>query len=95
MRDIQARKSANLLKSLTYPCFNGCGEKNTWIPLPVVPSCNIQCNYCLGRENCGHNATEWHAEDLKGILEMLEDCDGVITMRKEFGKTFTRERIHA
>ncbi|MDR2051873.1 MAG: nitrogenase cofactor biosynthesis protein NifB [Treponema sp.] len=52
MRDIQAQKSANLLKSLTHPCFNGCGGKNTRIHLPVAPSCNIQCNYCLRKYGC-------------------------------------------
>ncbi|MDR2134487.1 MAG: radical SAM protein, partial [Treponema sp.] len=49
---IAAGKSANLLKSLTHPCFNGCGGKNSRIHLPVAPSCNIQCNYCRREYEC-------------------------------------------
>jgi MoaA/NifB/PqqE/SkfB family radical SAM enzyme len=45
-------KSVNLLKSLTHPCFNGCGGKNSRIHLPVAPSCNIQCNYCRRKYEC-------------------------------------------
>jgi nitrogenase cofactor biosynthesis protein NifB len=44
--------SANLLKSLTHPCFNGCGGNNTRIHLPVAPDCNIQCNYCIRKYEC-------------------------------------------
>jgi MoaA/NifB/PqqE/SkfB family radical SAM enzyme len=55
MRDqpsVKTKTSANLLKSLTHPCFNGCGGKNNRIHLPVAPSCNIQCNYCLRKYDC-------------------------------------------
>jgi MoaA/NifB/PqqE/SkfB family radical SAM enzyme len=41
-------------------------------------------HYCRGRENCGRNAAEagwYHEEALDGILEVLDDCDGVIAMR--------------
>jgi MoaA/NifB/PqqE/SkfB family radical SAM enzyme len=48
----QARKSGNHLKSLTHPCFNGCGGKNSRIHLPVARTCNIQCNYCLRKYDC-------------------------------------------
>ncbi|MDR2184918.1 MAG: radical SAM protein [Treponema sp.] len=44
--------SLNLKKSLSHPCFNGCGGKNTRIHLPVAPSCNIQCNYCVRKYDC-------------------------------------------
>jgi nitrogenase cofactor biosynthesis protein NifB len=43
---------ANRKKSLTHPCFNGCGGKNTRIHLPVAPVCNIQCNYCIRKFDC-------------------------------------------
>ncbi|MDR0600752.1 MAG: radical SAM protein [Treponema sp.] len=42
----------NRKKSLTHPCFNGCGGKNTRIHLPVAPACNIQCNYCVRKFEC-------------------------------------------
>ncbi|MDR1904468.1 MAG: radical SAM protein [Treponema sp.] len=42
----------NLKKSLSHPCFNGCGGKNTRIHLPVAPACNIQCNYCVRKYEC-------------------------------------------
>jgi MoaA/NifB/PqqE/SkfB family radical SAM enzyme len=47
-----ANKSVNLLKSLTHPCFNGCGGRNSRIHLPVAPACNIQCNYCHRKYEC-------------------------------------------
>ncbi|MDR0376890.1 MAG: radical SAM protein [Spirochaetaceae bacterium] len=45
-------KEENLKKSLTHPCFNGCGGKNTRIHLPVAPACTIQCNYCIRKYHC-------------------------------------------
>ncbi|MDR2313814.1 MAG: radical SAM protein [Spirochaetaceae bacterium] len=47
-----AAKAANLLKSLTHPCFSGCGGKHTRVHLPVAPDCNIQCNYCVRKFDC-------------------------------------------
>jgi MoaA/NifB/PqqE/SkfB family radical SAM enzyme len=37
--------------TLRHPCYNG-GCKNARIHLPVVPSCNISCNYCNRRYDC-------------------------------------------
>ncbi|MFP3043537.1 radical SAM protein [Treponema primitia] len=45
-------ETANRIKSLTHPCYNGCGGKNTRIHMPVAPLCNIQCNYCIRKFNC-------------------------------------------
>ncbi|MDR2607965.1 MAG: radical SAM protein [Treponema sp.] len=45
-------REENFRKSLSHPCFNGCGGKNTRIHLPVAPDCNIQCNYCVRKFEC-------------------------------------------
>lgn len=42
----------NNSKSLTHPCFNGGGGKNSRIHLPVAASCNIRCNYCRRKYEC-------------------------------------------
>jgi MoaA/NifB/PqqE/SkfB family radical SAM enzyme len=56
MPSVEARRSANLLKSATHPCFNGCGGNNTRIHLPVAPDCNIRCNYCLRKYDCANES---------------------------------------
>ncbi|MDR1446634.1 MAG: radical SAM protein, partial [Treponema sp.] len=45
-------REENFRRSLSHPCFNGCGGKNTRIHLPVAPDCNIQCNYCVRKFEC-------------------------------------------
>jgi nitrogenase cofactor biosynthesis protein NifB len=83
MPDIRARKNANLLKSLTHPCFNGCGGKNTRIHLPVAPSCNIQCNYCLRKYEC---VNESRPGVTAKVLTPEEALERFLEVRKRLGK---------
>ncbi len=39
-------------KTERHPCFNCGAGKNARIHLPVAPSCNIQCNYCVRKFDC-------------------------------------------
>jgi MoaA/NifB/PqqE/SkfB family radical SAM enzyme len=50
--DSGKKKAANLLKSISHPCFSGCGGGHSRIHLPVAPACNIQCNYCVRKYDC-------------------------------------------
>ncbi|MDR1352116.1 MAG: radical SAM protein [Treponema sp.] len=53
------KRTENLLKSLSHPCFNGgcaASGKHTRIHLPVAPACNIQCNYCVRRYECANES---------------------------------------
>lgn len=43
-------------KTKEHPCYNGCNHENARIHLPVAPSCNIQCNYCLRKYDCVHES---------------------------------------
>jgi len=46
-------KAAELVKKTAeHPCFNGCGSGYARMHLPVAPSCNIQCNYCVRKFDC-------------------------------------------
>ncbi|MDR1252902.1 MAG: nitrogenase cofactor biosynthesis protein NifB [Treponema sp.] len=83
MRDIQARKNTNLLKSLTHPCFNGCGGKNARIHLPVASSCNIQCNYCLRKYEC---VNESRPGVTAKVLTPEEALERFLEARKRLGK---------
>jgi MoaA/NifB/PqqE/SkfB family radical SAM enzyme len=78
-----ANKSANLLKSLTHPCFNGCGGKNRRIHLPVAPSCNIQCNYCLRKHSC---VNESRPGVTARVLTPQEALERFLEARKRLGK---------
>ncbi len=46
------RKAELAAKTLTHPCFNGCGSQYARMHLPVAPACNIQCNYCVRKFDC-------------------------------------------
>jgi MoaA/NifB/PqqE/SkfB family radical SAM enzyme len=76
-------KNANRLKSLTHPCFNGCGGKNTRIHLPVAPSCNIQCNYCLRKYEC---VNESRPGVTAKVLTPEEALERFLEARKRLGK---------
>lgn len=39
-------------KTKNHPCFNGCSSGCARMHLPVAPSCNIQCNYCVRKFDC-------------------------------------------
>jgi nitrogenase molybdenum-iron protein alpha/beta subunit/MoaA/NifB/PqqE/SkfB family radical SAM enzyme len=45
-------KAANMKKTETHPCFNGCGSEYARMHLPIAPKCNIQCNYCVRKFDC-------------------------------------------
>jgi MoaA/NifB/PqqE/SkfB family radical SAM enzyme len=84
---MQAGKSANLhglnsLKSLTHPCFNGCGGKNSRIHLPVAPSCNIQCNYCLRKYDC---VNESRPGVTAGVLTPQKALDRYLAVKERLG----------
>ncbi|MDR2795237.1 MAG: radical SAM protein, partial [Spirochaetaceae bacterium] len=49
---VDSKKAANLLKSLSHPCFSGCGGGHSRVHLPVAPACNVQCNYCVRKYDC-------------------------------------------
>ena len=36
-----------LKKTMEHPCYNCAGHQFARIHLPVAPSCNVQCNYCV------------------------------------------------
>lgn len=39
-------------KTMEHPCYNCAGHKYARIHLPVAPSCNVQCNYCVRKFDC-------------------------------------------
>ncbi len=39
-------------KTASHPCFNGCGTGYARMHLPIAPSCNVQCNYCVRKFDC-------------------------------------------
>lgn len=39
-------------KTMEHPCYNCAGHKFARIHLPVAPSCNVQCNYCVRKYDC-------------------------------------------
>lgn len=39
-------------KTLEHPCYNCAGHQFARIHLPVAPSCNVQCNYCVRKYDC-------------------------------------------
>ncbi len=39
-------------KTEQHPCYNCAGHKYARIHLPVAPSCNVQCSYCVRKFDC-------------------------------------------
>ncbi|KXL53129.1 FeMo cofactor biosynthesis protein NifB [Anaerotignum neopropionicum] len=39
-------------KTMEHPCYNCAGHQFARIHLPVAPSCNVQCNYCVRKYDC-------------------------------------------
>lgn len=39
-------------KTMEHPCYNCAGHKYARIHLPVAPTCNVQCNYCVRKFDC-------------------------------------------
>jgi MoaA/NifB/PqqE/SkfB family radical SAM enzyme len=83
MPDERALEPANALKSLSHPCFNGCGGKNTRIHLPVAPRCNIQCNYCLRKNDC---VNESRPGVSSAVLTPPEAADRIRAFKEKLGK---------
>ncbi len=52
---IKPRKNADILE--THPCFTEAAHyKFGRIHLPVAPSCNIQCRYCIRKYDCANES---------------------------------------
>jgi nitrogenase cofactor biosynthesis protein NifB len=75
-------RAENLKKSLSHPCFNGCGGKNTRIHLPVAPACNIQCNYCVRKYEC---ANESRPGVTARVYTPKEALDWFLSAREKLG----------
>ncbi|MDR3337700.1 MAG: nitrogenase cofactor biosynthesis protein NifB [Treponema sp.] len=75
-------RAENLKKSLSHPCFNGCGGKNTRIHLPVAPACNIQCNYCVRKYEC---ANESRPGVTARVCTPKEALDWFLSAREKLG----------
>jgi nitrogenase cofactor biosynthesis protein NifB len=76
-------KAANLLKSVTHPCFSGCGGKHTRIHLPVAPECNIRCNYCVRKFDCPNESRPGVST---GVLGPEEALARYLLVRERMGK---------
>jgi MoaA/NifB/PqqE/SkfB family radical SAM enzyme len=72
-----------LEKSLSHPCFNGCGGKNTRLHLPVAPACNIQCNYCVRKFEC---VNESRPGVTSQVLSPVEALERFVDVKKRLGK---------
>jgi nitrogenase cofactor biosynthesis protein NifB len=82
MPDSTSIRKENLKKSLTHPCFNGCGGKNTRIHLPVAPACNIQCNYCVRKYQCANESRPGVSAQ---VLSPREALDRFLAAREKLG----------
>jgi nitrogenase cofactor biosynthesis protein NifB len=76
-------KAANLFKSISHPCFSGCGGKHTRIHLPVAPECNIQCNYCVRKFDCPNESRPGVST---GVLNPQEALARYLLVRERMGK---------
>jgi MoaA/NifB/PqqE/SkfB family radical SAM enzyme len=69
---VDSKKAANLLKSVSHPCFSGCGGGHSRVHLPVAPACNIQCNYCVRKYDCPNESRPGVTARLLSPREALE-----------------------
>ncbi|MDR1867181.1 MAG: radical SAM protein [Treponema sp.] len=81
--DNQGKKAANLLKSVSHPCFSGCGGGYTRIHLPVAPACNIQCNYCVRKFDCPNESRPGVTAK---VLSPREALERYVLVKERFGK---------
>jgi MoaA/NifB/PqqE/SkfB family radical SAM enzyme len=77
------KKAANLVKSISHPCFSGCGGGHSRVHLPVAPACNIQCNYCVRKYDCPNESRPGVAAK---ILSPREALERYLLVKEKIGK---------
>jgi nitrogenase cofactor biosynthesis protein NifB len=55
-----------------HPCFDGCASKHARLHLPVAPSCNIRCNYCVRDYDCPNESRPGVTSGILSPREALE-----------------------
>ena len=74
---IKTRKSSDILKS--HPCFSKeAHHKFGRIHLPVAPSCNIQCRYCIRKYDCANESRPGITSRVMTSFEALERVRTVV-----------------
>ncbi|SHO52184.1 nitrogenase component 1 [Anaerocolumna xylanovorans] len=59
-------------KTMEHPCYNCAGHKYARIHLPVAPSCNVQCNYCVRKFDCPNESRPGVTSSILTPEEALE-----------------------
>lgn len=59
-------------KTEEHPCYNCGAHKFARIHLPVAPSCNVQCKYCVRKYDCANESRPGVTSDILTPLEALE-----------------------
>jgi nitrogenase molybdenum-iron protein alpha/beta subunit/MoaA/NifB/PqqE/SkfB family radical SAM enzyme len=60
------------VSALPHPCFDGCSSKYARLHLPVAPSCNIRCNYCVRDYDCPNESRPGVTSGILSPAEALE-----------------------
>ena len=61
-----------LKKTMEHPCYNCAGHQFARIHLPVAPSCNVQCNYCVRKFDCPNESRPGVTSTILTPVEALE-----------------------
>jgi nitrogenase molybdenum-iron protein alpha/beta subunit/molybdenum cofactor biosynthesis enzyme MoaA/predicted Fe-Mo cluster-binding NifX family protein len=59
-------------KTEEHPCYNCAGHKYARIHLPVAPSCNVQCSYCVRKFDCPNESRPGVTSSILTPEEALE-----------------------
>ena len=59
-------------KTMEHPCYNCAGHQYARIHLPVAPTCNVQCNYCVRKFDCPNESRPGVTSTILTPTEALE-----------------------
>lgn len=59
-------------KTMEHPCYNCTGHQYARIHLPVAPTCNVQCNYCVRKFDCPNESRPGVTSTILTPMEALE-----------------------
>lgn len=59
-------------KTMEHPCYNCAGHQYARIHLPVAPTCNVQCNYCVRKFDCPNESRPGVTSTILTPIEALE-----------------------
>lgn len=80
------KKSTNMEKTFTHPCYNKGAHDYARMHIPVAPKCNISCNYCSRKYDCAN-------ESRPGVTSEVLTPEEALNKYKEVKKSIPNLKV--